>query len=130
MIESIEFATEWPDPSLPAAMAARFARFREAETRLLADRGFDLLYARGRRGGLRGAGLEHVATEGRVSTWVGGSAGATVWALSVEQLREQHVAGGYLAPGEIEHILAMLEDPAFAATSPMILAAWGRRPPS
>jgi len=128
VVEAIDFGSEAPDPALDAAAAALFARAHAARARLLADRGFDLAFARGLARRLRGLGLVEVTTEGRASTWWGGSAGAGVWRLSFEQLRAPLLAGGYLEEGEIAAIQAMHGDPSFAATSPLVVAASGRRP--
>jgi len=128
VLEAIDFASEAPDPALDGAMAARFARWHEARSRLLESRGFDLAFARGLAKQLRGLGLIEVETEGRAFTWRGGSGGANVWRLSSEQLHRPLVTGGYLEEAEIADIQAMFADPAFAATSPLVVAAWGQRP--
>lgn len=128
VVEAVDFISEAVDPATNPAAAARFARWHAARTRLLADRGFDHAFARGAAGRLRRLGLTDVATEGRAATWHGGSTGAQVWRLSLAQLGDPLVAAGYLAAAEIPPLEQLFADPAFAATSPLVIAAWGRRP--
>jgi SAM-dependent methyltransferase len=128
IVEAIDFGSEAPDPGLGVADSARFERWHAAQTRFLADRGFDHTYARGLVRRLRGLGLEEIRTEGRAATWWGGSAGADVWRLTMAQWRDPLIAGGYLDGDEADAIEALFADKAFAATSPLIVAAWGRRP--
>ncbi|MGH2530708.1 MAG: class I SAM-dependent methyltransferase [Thermomicrobiales bacterium] len=128
VVEAIDFGSEAPDPALDAATTARFVRSHVARTRFLADHGFDLAFARGVSRRLRTLGMVDVATEGRSYTWWGNTAGANVWRLSFEQRRDSFIGGSYLDESEFAEIVAMLLDPSFAATSPTIVAAWGRRP--
>ncbi len=46
----------------------------------------------------------------------------------MQQLRGTLAGPGKLAKQEVEHMLELFEDPEWAALSPLILAAWGRRP--
>jgi len=73
-------------------------------------------------------GLEDVASQGRTSTWWGGAAGGDVWRGSVAQLRGPLIAGAYLRADEADALSQLFADPAFAATSPLIVAAVGRKP--
>jgi len=127
VVESIDFRTEAPDLAVSAAYAGLAAKLHDARNGLLASRGFDLRFARGLDRRLRSHGLGDVATEGRASSWRGGSPGTGLECLSVEQLRDAYIAGGFLIERDIANILAMLDDPDFATVSPMVLAAWGRK---
>jgi hypothetical protein len=107
--------------------------FMSWETRHLdwmASRGFDHAYGRGIDSRLRAHGLTAVATEGRSFTWRGGTAGSRVWRLTVEQLREPMIEAGLATTEDLDRLCALLDDPAFAAMSPLIMAAWGQRPAS
>jgi SAM-dependent methyltransferase len=128
VVEAVDFVAEAMDPALDLIYAARYARAREARLRMIADHGFDLTYARGLVRRFRGLGLVDVANEGRTYTWFGGSAGAEVSRLSLEHTRDPLLSGGYLSETEIDDIQAMYADPRFAATSPLVMAVWGRRP--
>ena len=79
----------------------------------------------GRR--LRGHGLADVDTEGRVFVWRGGSRGAALSRLNVEQLRPAILASGQLTVDELEADLAALEDEDFEMCSPILWTAWGQR---
>jgi hypothetical protein len=45
-----------------------------------------------------------------------------------EQLRGDLIGGGYVTVREFEQDLAALDDPMFLMPSPILWAAWGRRP--
>jgi SAM-dependent methyltransferase len=77
---------------------------------------------------LRANGLEAVANEGRVWLMEGGSAGARWFKLSMAHLRTRLTGEGKLSASEIDRMLEIFDDPRWAALSPVILAAWGRRP--
>jgi len=79
----------------------------------------------GRR--LRGHGLADVDTEGRVFVWRGGSRGAALARLNVEQLRPAILASGQLTVDELEADLAALDDEDFEMRSPILWTAWGQR---
>lgn len=129
VVEAIDFVSEQPDPALNAVDTALFARLHAGRAQFLADRGFDLAFARGLARRLRTLGLIEIETEGRAYTWRGGSAGSRVWRGSLAQLHLQLIEGGYFEAEELRRIELMLDDPGFAATSPMVLAVWGRRKP-
>lgn len=127
VIEAIDFGSEAPDPAVDTEAAARFAHWHTVRTRYLAERGFDLAFARGLARRLRDLGLRDVRTDGRAATWWGGSPGGEVERLSVAQLRGPLQEAGYLGASDADDLEALFANPAFAATSPMVVAAWGRR---
>ncbi len=47
---------------------------------------------------------------------------------NIEQLRAAIEREGVVTPAEVEADLARLDDPEFALPSPVMWAAWGRRP--
>jgi SAM-dependent methyltransferase len=77
---------------------------------------------------LRGVGLVDVGNEGRAWVMEGGSAGARWFAQSLAHLRPRLVGPGLLSDGEIDRMLELFADPEWSALSPIVLAAWGRRP--
>lgn len=77
---------------------------------------------------LRTSGLTEVGNEGRVWVMEGGSPGARWFKLSMAHLRPRLVGEGKLADDEVDRMLELFDDPGWAAFSPVILAAWGRRP--
>ena len=89
-------------------------------------RGFDRTRGRGLAGSLGAPGLAEVDAEGWVFSRRGGSAGAGVWRYTAAQLRGPLVAAGALTAGEIDGVVDLFDDPAFAALSPAVIVAWGR----
>jgi hypothetical protein len=47
--------------------------------------------------------------------------------LSLDHLRTRLVGVGMLTDDEVDRMLELFEDPNWAAMSPIIMAAWGRR---
>jgi SAM-dependent methyltransferase len=77
---------------------------------------------------LEGMGLEDVDADGRARVYRGGSPGTAFMRLSLESLREPLVEEGLLTDGDIEAALAAANDPANVFVSPLMIAAWGRKP--
>ena len=126
LIEAVDYVSAVPVSTLGAAEHARSqaVRLREfAAAGLMADYGRHLPRL------LRAGGLVDVANEGRVVVMEGGSAGATWFRLSMEQVRERLTGPGKLAAAEIDRMLGLFADPDWAALSPIIFAAWGRAAP-
>jgi SAM-dependent methyltransferase len=109
-----------PEAFLKAARA-----FCEA---LPAQSGLDIFYGRRVYGDVWAQGLVEVGAEGRVCMLHGGGANSRWLRLSIERVRAHMVDAGTVSNTEIEEALALLDDPAFAAMSPLTMAVWGRRP--
>jgi len=60
--------------------------------------------------------------------WRGAEVGGALWRLTVIQVREAMLASGLVTEADIEHVLALCDDPAFSSVSPIVMAAHGRRP--
>ena len=129
LAEEMDFTSVAPDPHLDSGAQGAFARVAAAHDAVLSgEHGFDLHYGRRVAGDLADAGLADVACEGRVSMWRGAQAGGALWRLTIIQVREPMLASGLVSEADIEHVLALCDDPAFASVSPIVMAAWGRRP--
>jgi SAM-dependent methyltransferase len=129
LAEEMDFTPVAPDPHLDAEARSAFTRVAAAHDTVLAGKhGFDIHYGRRVAGDLADAGLADVDCEGRVSMWRGAQVGGTLWRLTINQLRESMLAAGLVTPADIERVLALCDDPGFAAVSPIVMAASGRRP--
>jgi ubiquinone/menaquinone biosynthesis C-methylase UbiE len=123
--EDLGFASAVPDPHMSAQLCARFTRIVEAHHAVIAERhGFDPFHGRRLAGDLEDAGLTDVGFRGRASMWRGGE----IWRLSLEQLREGIVDLGLMDAGEADAAIELCTDPRFSSLSPVMMAAWGRRP--
>jgi hypothetical protein len=62
--------------------------------------------------------------------WVmeGDSPGARWFKISMAHLRPRLVGPGKLTDPEVDQMLQLFDDPRWSALSPIIMAAWGRRP--
>jgi SAM-dependent methyltransferase len=126
--EDLDFASAVPDPHMGAALCARFRRIVEAHHAVIAERhGFDPRYGRRLAGDLDDAGLVDTDFRGRASMWRAGEPGGEIWRLSLEQLRDG-IVDLELMDGEADAAIELCTDPRFSTLSPVMMAAWGRRP--
>ncbi|MFI1990783.1 class I SAM-dependent methyltransferase [Actinoplanes sp. NPDC020271] len=77
---------------------------------LLPGNGGDPGWGRAVHGAMLAAGLSPVSTEIRASSWAGGSAGARLIAVNIEQLRPGFLAAGLTEP-ELDELTRLADDP-------------------
>jgi SAM-dependent methyltransferase len=124
LVESVDYVSAVPVSELGAreherSQAIRLRQFEGAGIK------FDLGRHLPRM--LRENELAEIANEGRVFVMEGGSPGALWFQLSMEQLRPGLVGSDKLSDAEVDRMLELFADPEWAALSPVIFAAWGRR---
>jgi SAM-dependent methyltransferase len=125
LLESVDYVAAVPVSELGAGEHAHSQAVRLEEFTKL---GLDLYLGRQLPRQLRAHGLVEVGNEGRVFVMEGGSPGARWFRLSLAHLRARFVDSGLLSDAEVDRMLMLFEDPEWAAYSPIILGAWGRRP--
>jgi SAM-dependent methyltransferase len=81
-------------------------------------------------GAFRSHGLGDIGAEGRVVVGLPGSAATEWWRLNIERLSDAIMARGGISAGDIDEVLAALDREEFSFLYPILVAAWGRRPPS
>ncbi len=106
---------------------ALFQKMQVAQDRLMAARGVDFTWGRSLYRRLRAQGLVDVGMEGHLAVWEGESLGARLNAANFEQIREEAVKAGFITNEEVAQTLALLDDPDFAISAPVLFTAWGRR---
>ncbi|MET0147229.1 MAG: methyltransferase domain-containing protein [Ilumatobacteraceae bacterium] len=109
-----------PDHELIARVAIAF-------NGLLAARGGASSFAANARRELRNRGLVDTGSSGHVSIASGGTGFARAVAANTAQVRAQLEASG-LTPAELDHFLAVLDDPDTLVGSPVLISTWGRQP--
>jgi SAM-dependent methyltransferase len=102
------------------SQSIRLAEFRSG--------GLDTYFGRKMPAAMRAVGLVDIGNEGRVWVMEAGSPGAEWLRLSMDQVRARLVGPGKLSEGELDEELRNLTHSDFQAYSPIIMAAWGRRP--
>lgn len=125
LVEDVDYVSGIPVSELGAAEHERSQGVRLRE---FARHGVDAYYGRRLPERLRAHGLEDVGNEGRVWIMEGGSPGARWFKLSLAHLRSQLTGPGKLTDADIDRMLVLFDDPRWSALSPVIMAAWGRRP--
>jgi SAM-dependent methyltransferase len=129
LAEEIDFVSAVADPLTPAEAGALFEHVVAAHNAVLAERhAFDPFYGRRVAGALEDAGLVDTGTEGRASMWRGGGPGGRIWQLTIEQLRDSIVELGLMDATDVDAAIALCGDPRLRTMSPVVMAAWGRRP--
>jgi len=114
-------------PTTNTGAWALFQKMQVAQDRLMAARGVDLTWGRSLYRRLRAQGLVDVGMEGHLAVWEDGSLGARLNAANFEQIREEAVKAGFITNEEVAQTLALLDDPDFAISAPVMFTAWGRR---
>jgi SAM-dependent methyltransferase len=115
-----------PDPTLHPAEV--LSKTHNAMIRIMADRGVERGFGRRLFGLLRAHGLASVGAEGRTFMWPSGSPGPSLMRSNYEQLRGAMIDAGYVTAEVFDQDVASLGDPSFLMPSPLLWAAWGRRP--
>lgn len=99
---------------------------RDAFHALLAERGADLMLGRRLPRLLRRAGLVDVAADAYLP--LARPAGSHLEVATIEQVRDDLIASGRVAPAEIDEYLRLAGTGALDITTPLLVSAWGRRP--
>jgi SAM-dependent methyltransferase len=90
--------------------------------------GYDRHYGRTLLRRLERAGLEDTETEARAHVLRGGSPGTAFDRYSLLAHRDAILGTGALTEAELEETLRVLEDAAAHVLTPVLFAAWGRKP--
>jgi SAM-dependent methyltransferase len=125
LIEAVDYVSGTPISQHGSDL---YARTLHERLELMREAGLEPFYGRQLPAELRPRGLLETGSEGRVWIMEGGSAAARWFRLSMAQLREPLTSSGRLSASEINEMLELFEDPEFAAWTPVIVSAWGRRP--
>jgi len=126
-----DFDTTLIDRSFPIqdeATRAVYQKMLAAQSELMTAHGSSVNWGRQLYAQFQKLGLSEVGIEGRLAMRPGGSVGARLDRANFEQMRAEAVERGLITDEEVEQVLALLEDPEIAASSPTMFTAWGRRP--
>jgi SAM-dependent methyltransferase len=115
-----------PDPSV--SPTETLLKTDVAMREVMIARGVDGRYGRRLPERLQASGLVNVEAEGRVPLWRGRAAGGALLRANFEQLREAILATGRVTAEEFTCDLARVDEEDFMRPSPIMWAAWGRRP--
>lgn len=127
-VEEMDFGSIAPDDRLDPATQVRFKRVIDAHHAVLAEQHVFDPFCGCRLDRVRSTiVLAQVECEGRLSIWRGGEP-ATVWRLTLTQLREQLIAQGRVTAAEVDTVIDLCDDPRLAFMSQATIAAWGLRP--
>jgi SAM-dependent methyltransferase len=112
----------------PVDGAPVIAKAYEAIIAVVEGVGYDRHYGRTLLQRLERSGLEDIRCRGRCYAVQGGSPGIAFDRFSILAHRDALVGSGALTESELEETLRYLDDPAKHVLTPVLFAAWGRRP--
>lgn len=110
------------------ASAALFSKVVEALHHTLEINGMQQRWGVNAYTALRDAGYVDLGHSGYSTVWRGGSPGADLHRANVTQVGEVMVDKGLVTESEITDFLKLLDDPALAISSYLMLTTWGRTP--
>jgi len=123
VLEDFDFLSSTVDPPDEA-----FPRAVTGVCSFMALGGFDPYFGRRLPNLLAKTGLTDGGAEGRTRLARGGTDDVAFYRLSMLALRERAAEAGLLTPADAERALALLGDPERVFVSPVVVAAWGRKP--
>lgn len=133
VMEDVDFESAlWADPDElmvhPPELAPTVAKTRRGMLKGMEMRGIDPEYGRRLPIELETRGLQEVQGRGSYRVMRGGSKQAEIGRIGLAQVREGFIASGVMTEEDFDLALAALGDPKMLSTSPMLVAAWGRKP--
>jgi len=123
VLEDFDWAIGGPGDERPAV-----AKAYDAVLGVIESVGYDRHYGRTLLRQLERSGLEETGSEGRSYVLRGGSPGTAFDRFSMLAQREALLRSEALTEAELDECLSYLDDPASYVLTPVLFAAWGRRP--
>jgi hypothetical protein len=117
-----------PDPETDDEQT--YTRVMDALLELLRRRGADITYPRTLPRRLQRAGLTEVAAEGRLVFVPGATPGSDIQRANLLQTGGLAVDERLVTAEDVSSFLRLLDDPEFIPATPLLVSAWGRRPPA
>ncbi len=114
----------------PARPSDIFTRVWAAFLATVSNAGADIGYGERIPGALEEQGLVDVQASGERAYCPGGSTGSQLCATSIESLRGPMLATDLVSDHDIDALLHLLTDPAFAWRTGTVWTGWGRKPES
>ena len=125
---ALDHASQFIISVVDPADEAIVRRALAAQRQLVIGHGAGVGWACGLYQTFHALGLSSVGMEGQVTVGAGGSTYAHLLQANFTQLRDALIAGGLITAAELDHMRALLDDPAVAISTPVLFTAWGRRP--
>ena len=133
LLEDADFSAFKTDPPrtivYPEAGADAIAKVWRAALEVMRSAGYDDEYGRRLPIDLVSAGVVDVTAELNAYFRWGGSPGSQAPIGTLERFREQVTSETDVTDEEIDQTIATFSDPERAGTGPIVIRAWGRRPP-
>lgn len=119
---------DWKSSSYPAGPSETYDRITEAVLTLFEAAGYERDFGRRLPELLYEAGLEAIGAEGRSLLVKGGSEEAQFYLFTLLQVADGLVGSGLSTQELIDTAIAEMQNPDNYVMSPVVVAAWARRP--
>jgi ubiquinone/menaquinone biosynthesis C-methylase UbiE len=127
LVESADFVSAIPDPSMSPAAVALSKKGWDAVLWHLQTQGYDTAFGRHLYHDVAMNGLGDLQAEGFVAMQIGGALFARFWEITLEQVRDHLLEAGRLTPAELEDYRFLLGRPEYRWLTPTMMSVWGRR---
>jgi SAM-dependent methyltransferase len=127
LVESADFVSAIPDPSMSPAAVALLKKGWDAVLWHLQTQGYDTAFGRCLYHDVAVNGLGDLHPEGYVAMQVRGAPFARFWEITLEQVRDHLLEAGRLTPAELEDYRFLLGRPEYRRLAPTMMSVWGQR---
>jgi len=127
LVESGDFASAIPDPSMAPGAVALSKKGWDAVLWHLQSQGYDPEFGRHLYHDVAMNGLGDLRAEGFVPMQIGGTLFARLWKITLEQVQDDVLEAGLLTLAELEAYRSLLTSPEYRWLAPTMMSVWGRR---
>jgi ubiquinone/menaquinone biosynthesis C-methylase UbiE len=127
LVESADFVSAIPDPSMSPAAVALSKKGWDAVLWHLRAQGYDPAFGRHLYHDVAMNGLGDLQAEGFVAMQIGGAPFARFWKITLEQVQDYVLEAGRLTLAELEAYRLLLGGPEYRWLAPTMMSVWGRR---
>ena len=128
LVESADFVSAIPDPSMAPAAVAVSKKGWDAVIWHLQSRGYDTEFGRHLYHDIAVNGFGDLQAAGFVPMQIGGTEFTRFWQITLEQVQGHVLEAGLLTLTELEDYRSLLTRPEYRWLAPTMMSVWGRRP--
>jgi SAM-dependent methyltransferase len=127
LVESADFVSAIPDPSMAPAAVALSKKGWDAVIWHLRSQGYDTEFGRHLYHDVAVNGLGDLQAVGIVPMQIGGTEFTRFWQITLEQVQDHVLEAELLTLAELEDYRSLLASPEYRWLAPTMMSVWGRR---